>query len=264
MTALKRLKSSDRNSPCSCGAGSPSKARRTGDRRDGRRILAMSGSAAMPRARIHAAFRPPAVNVGCAARIHARRMQRALAALNPAQRTRSNKQRRDVRTITKSRSRIVELYRRGRHASRPAGQRARPGRHLRARWQSRLSVVVLMNALPAKVAACAKSSWWSPRGGEKMRCAAAPRSPASNGSSASAERSNRRARVWHRDRAQVDKMSGWQRLCRRRQAPRVRHVGIDMVGDLRNPDRVRRQHRTDWIAMDLFSQAEHDELAQRF
>ena len=54
-----------------------------------------------------------------------------------------------------------------------------------------------------------------------------------------------------------------QRLCRRGQAARVRRGrhrhGRRAVGD---PGDLRRPADPDWIAMDLFSQAEHDELAQ--
>ena len=54
-----------------------------------------------------------------------------------------------------------------------------------------------------------------------------------------------------------------QRLCRRRQAPRVRRGrhrhGGGPVGDSGDRDGAT---DPDWIAMDLFSQAEHDEIAQ--
>jgi histidinol dehydrogenase len=59
---------------------------------------------------------------------------------------------------------------------------------------------------------------------------AAARSPASTRSTASAARRRRRARLRHRDdrAGRQDRRPG-QRLCRRRQAPGLRQVGIDMI-----------------------------------
>jgi histidinol dehydrogenase len=73
-----------------------------------------------------------------------------------------------------------------------------------------------------------------------------------------------RAGLRHADRAagRQDRRPG-QRLRGERQAPRVRRRrhrhGRRAVG---NPRHLRRQTDPDWVAMDLFSQAEHDELAQ--
>jgi histidinol dehydrogenase len=54
-----------------------------------------------------------------------------------------------------------------------------------------------------------------------------------------------------------------QCLCGQRQAARVRpgRHRHDRRAE-RDPGAGRRQHAADWVAMDLFSQAEHDELAQ--
>ena len=128
---------------------------------------------------------------------------------------------------------------------------------------------VLMNAIPAQVAGVGEIVMVvpTPRRRDATRWCWRPRtSPASTACSRSAAR--RRSARWPTARATMPRgrqdHRPRQRLRRERQAARVRH------GRHRHDRRARARSwcwptaRTppDWVAMDLFSQAEHDELAQ--
>jgi histidinol dehydrogenase len=126
---------------------------------------------------------------------------------------------------------------------------------------------VLMNAIPAHVAGVGEIIMVvpTPRGENATRwCWPPPTWPASPRLHHRRRAGRGRAGLRHGHRAQgrQDHRPG-QRLRGQRQAARVRHRGHrhDRRPE-RNPGAGRRQHAADWVAMDLFSQAEHDELAQ--
>jgi histidinol dehydrogenase len=126
---------------------------------------------------------------------------------------------------------------------------------------------VLMNAIPAHVAGVGEIIMVVPTPPRGRRTAGAGRRL----------RGRRHPRLHHRRRAgrgraglrHGHRAQGGQdhrprqRLCGQRQKARVRHRGHrhDCRPE-RNFGAGRRQHPPDWVAMDLFSQAEHDELAQ--
>ena len=151
--------------------------------------------------------------------------------------------------------------------ARPAGDAARPRRHLRAGRQGGVSVVGADERdAGAGGRRAARSSWWCrrPTASATRWCwprralAGVDRVFTIGGAQAVA-----RARLRHRDgaRGRQDRRPG-QRLRRRGQAPRVRHGRHrhDRRAVARSWCIADGTRRPDWVAMDLFSQAEHDEL----
>ena len=130
---------------------------------------------------------------------------------------------------------------------------------------------VLMNAIPAHVAGVKpKSSWWcrrrdgvkNPDGARRRRLYGRRHARASR---SAARRQSARWRTAPRPCQAVDKIVGPGNAYVAAAKRRVfGTVGIDMIaGPIGNPRAVPTVPRDpDWVAMDLFSQAEHDELAQ--
>jgi len=158
------------------------------------------------------------------------------------------------------------LHRRHRHAARRALPAARVGRRLSCRAATAAyPSSVLMNIVPAKVRASPASSWSCRR--------RARREPA--GHAGGRDRRRRRG-LAHRRRAgrgghclrhqsikPVDKITGQATPMCRRQAPRLRQVGIDLIAA---PSEILvvadAQNDPAWIAADLLSQASHDASSQ--
>jgi histidinol dehydrogenase len=125
---------------------------------------------------------------------------------------------------------------------------------------------VLMNAIPAHVAGVARSSWWcppprreEPAGAGRRLCGRRDRAFTIGGAQAVAALAYGTATV-----PKVDKITGPGNAYVASAKRRVfGTVGIDMIA---GPSEILvladGTTPPDWVAMDLFSQAEHDELAQ--
>jgi histidinol dehydrogenase len=125
---------------------------------------------------------------------------------------------------------------------------------------------VLMNAIPAHVAGVRKSSWWCPRrAARKTRwCWPPPTWPASPRLHHRRRAGRGRAGLRHRHHPAVDKITGpGNAYVASAKSASSATVGIDMIA---GPSEILvladGSTPADWVAMDLFSQAEHDELAQ--
>jgi histidinol dehydrogenase len=126
---------------------------------------------------------------------------------------------------------------------------------------------VLMNAIPAQVAGVGEIVMVvpTPAASATRWCWPRPTSPACTARSPSAAR--RRSARWRTARRRlpaVDKITGPGNAYVASAKRRVfGQVGIDMIA---GPSEILvladGTHAADWVAMDLFSQAEHDELAQ--
>ena len=185
---------------------------------------------------------------------------------------RSTRRRARVRALPRAPARglrpLLELPRRRRHAARPEGHAARPRRHLRARRQGGLSVERADERHPgARWPASARSSWWCRRrAARRTRWCWPPRALAGvdrvftiGGAQAVAALAYGTATI-----PAVDKITGPGNAYVASAKRRVfGTVGIDMIA---GPSEILvladGSTPPDWVAMDLFSQAEHDELAQ--
>ena len=156
-----------------------------------------------------------------------------------------------------------------RHAARPAGHAARPRRHLRARRQGGLSVDRADERDAGEGGRRRRARHGGARRPDGERNALVLAAAALAGVDRVVHHrrraGGRRARLRHRDGARGRQDLGpGQRLRGQRQAARVRH------GRHRHDRRARARSwcsptaatTADWVAMDLFRQAEHDELAQ--
>ena len=160
---------------------------------------------------------------------------------------------------------VLGLHRRRRHAPRPAGDAARPRRPVRARRQGGLSVVGADERVPAKVAGVRELVMVRARSPNPLVLAAAALAGVDRVHRHRRRAGDRRAGLRHEDRSRASTRSS-ARATPTSPRPSARCSARSASTWSPAPPRswsspTARRH-ADWVAMDLFSQAEHDESAQ--